>query len=321
MRKISLFILTLFVWVNCATAKTEQPLRLLYWNIQNGMWDGQTDDYQRFTDWVRQQAPDICVWCESRKNYKTNSGEQERESISECKSRWKRLAERYGHKYVYLSAVRDNFPQMITSKYPVETTKLIYGNGKDSIVAHGAGWFQMKVGKKNINIVTLHTWPMGFKFGISSQERAASTANKEGDKYRRMEMEYICKATILQDKKCKKNLWMMMGDFNAISPVDNSQYNLEKNAPEFLTHSYILENTPYQDVIKEKHPNTFLYSVGSKQKRIDFVYLTPRLLDKVKDANIIEDSYTTAVRNPQKISNFWHPSDHLPIIVNFDLNK
>ncbi|MBQ4286933.1 MAG: endonuclease, partial [Bacteroidales bacterium] len=27
-------------------------LRLVYWNIQNGMWDGQDDDFARFTAWV-----------------------------------------------------------------------------------------------------------------------------------------------------------------------------------------------------------------------------------------------------------------------------
>ena len=58
-----------FTALQSASAKTRQDntLTLLYWNIQNGMWDGQTDDYQRFTDWVSRQQPDICVWCEAQK--------------------------------------------------------------------------------------------------------------------------------------------------------------------------------------------------------------------------------------------------------------
>ena len=28
----------------------EKNLRLLHWNIQNGMWDGQNDNYDRFLD-------------------------------------------------------------------------------------------------------------------------------------------------------------------------------------------------------------------------------------------------------------------------------
>ena len=47
-----------------AKKKPENKLRLLYWNIQNGMWDGQRDNYDRFVDWVKTQDPDICVWCE-----------------------------------------------------------------------------------------------------------------------------------------------------------------------------------------------------------------------------------------------------------------
>ena len=47
------------------------------------------------------------------------------------------------------------------------------------------------------------------------------------------------------------------------------------------------------------------------------MYLTPALRKRVKQAGIAVDAYTKPVRSPQKISNFWHPSDHLPIIVDF----
>ena len=33
--------------------------RMLYWNIQDGMWDGQTDNFNRFVAWVQKQSPDI----------------------------------------------------------------------------------------------------------------------------------------------------------------------------------------------------------------------------------------------------------------------
>ena len=111
---------------------------------------------------------------------------------------------------------------------------------------------------------------------------------------------------------------MMMGDFNAISRVDNDTYKLDKDSKRFLTHDFVLNHTPYLDVIKESHPNEFITSCGGKA-RIDFVYMTPKLYAMVKDANIITDSYTQPVRSPQNISNFYHPSDHRPIIVNFEL--
>ena len=314
-------ILSLFVAIsltfNISQAKKPQPLRLLYWNIQNGMWDGQKDDYKRFTDWVNKQQPDICVWCEAQKLYVTDTDQRERETEEECLARWKRLALRYGHSYIYLSAHPDNYPQLITSKYPIELKKKIVGNA-DTIVAHGSSWSQLQLGKKKINIVTLHTWPHGYGYNIPKDQRAASAARSEGDIFRRIEMEYICKETILQQKNSKKELWMMMGDFNSISRVDNDTYKLDKDSKRFLTHDFILNHTPYLDVIKQSHPNEFITSCGGNA-RIDYVYMTPKLYAMVKDANIITDSYTQPIRNPQNISNFYHPSDHRPIIINFEL--
>ena len=72
--RLLLLLLAIGMTTSLAYAKKAHEMRLLYWNIQNGMWDGQTDDYQRFTDWVSRQQPDVCVWCEAQKNYKTNSG-------------------------------------------------------------------------------------------------------------------------------------------------------------------------------------------------------------------------------------------------------
>ena len=40
---------------------------------------------------------------------------------------WGELAARYGHKYWYVGGHRDNFPQVITSKYPIENVERIVG--------------------------------------------------------------------------------------------------------------------------------------------------------------------------------------------------
>ena len=61
---VGLFVLTLLP--GCAQRQADETnLRLLYWNIQNGMWSGQGDNYTRFVDWVSAQNPDVCVWCEA----------------------------------------------------------------------------------------------------------------------------------------------------------------------------------------------------------------------------------------------------------------
>ena len=306
------------IFILSACTSTPQPLKVLYWNIQNGMWDGQTDNYKRFTDWVQQQNPDICVWCESVTLYITNTAESMPQQERYLPSGWEELAARYGHQYVYMGGKRDNYPQVITSKYPIENVKRIIGNGADSIVTHGAGWARIKLNGKALNIVTLHTWPQKYAFGITREQRDSSKAVNGGDKYRRMEMEFICKETIAQSRNAAQEYWMMMGDFNAKSRVDNWFYKWPEDTTAFLVHDYIHATTPYIDVIKEKYPNEFFTTTGGKT-RIDFFYCTAPLYEKITRAEVISDDYTTPVRNPQKLSNFWHPSDHRPILVEFEL--
>lgn len=67
-------------------------LRVLYWNIQNGMWSGQGDNYTRFVDWVNAQNPDVCVWCESVTNYKTASDEKIKPEEAYLPEHWGELA-------------------------------------------------------------------------------------------------------------------------------------------------------------------------------------------------------------------------------------
>ena len=315
---ISLLAACLFPITSCKQQKTDRdiPLKLLYWNIQNGMWDGQGDNYDRFVDFVKAQDPDICVWCEAESIYKTGSDCEMPVKDRYLVNGWGSLAKRYGHDYWGIGGHRDSYPQVITSKYPISYVKKIIGAEPDSVVTHGAGWAQIKIGSANLNIVTLHTWPLAHAFGAADIE--ASAAAREGDHYRTKEMKYICEHTIGTDRQASQNLWVMLGDFNSISVKDIDHYKYDRSDSRFLVHDYILGNTPYLDVIKEMHPSEFK-PTGSRNTRIDFVYCTKAFYDKVVSADIIKDSYTTQVRDPEKLSNFWHPSDHLPIVIEFNL--
>ena len=298
-----------------ASPKNEKrPLRLVYWNIQNGMWDGQIDNYTRFVDWVKSKKPDICVWAEAQSIFKYGTDTPLDSAECYLVKNWDVIAERYGHKYVYVGAHRDDYPQVVTSKYPIENVQRIIGSEPDSVVTHGASWSKIQIGKNTINVVTLHTWPQ--KFAFRAEDKEASKANNEGDKYRRMEIEYICTHTVSTSENAKNEMWMMMGDFNSRSRVDNEFYEYPEDDTRFLVHDYIAQNTPYIDVIAAQHPGEF-HPTMSSGSRIDFVYCTPALYQKVKEAHIGHDYYTEPVK--VGISNFYYPSDHRPIIVDFDL--
>lgn len=293
-------------------------LRLLYWNIQNGMWSGQDDHYGTFVAWVREFDPDVCVWCEAQSIYTSGTADAMAPADRYLVDNWGELAARYGHKYWYVGGHRDNYPQVITSKYPIENVGRIVGEEPDSIVTHGAGWARVAKRGRTINIVTLHLWPQAYAYRVADRE--ASRAKREGDYYRRMEIEYICRHTIATQPDAADQLWVMLGDNNSWSRLDNWFYKYPADDSRLLAQDYVLESTPYVDVIARQHPGEFHPTMPSP-KRIDFIYCTPALYDCVTRAEVVRDDYTEPVRDPKKLSNFWHPSDHRPIVVDFDLKK
>lgn len=291
-------------------------VRLLYWNIQNGMWSDQGSDYDNFVAWVSEYDPDICVWCEAQSIYKSGTADKMAPEERYLTANWGELAARYGHRYWYVGGHRDDYPQVVTSKYPIENVQRIVGEAPDSIVSHGAGWARITKNGKTVNIVTLHTWPQGYAF--RAEDREASRAEHGGDKYRRMEIEYICSHTVATEPDAAQQLWMMMGDFNSRSRRDNGVYKYPVDDTRFLVHDYIAEHTPYVDVIAEKYPGEFCATMPGKS-RIDFVYCTPPLYERISHARVVVDDFTEPVRDPAKLSNFYHPSDHRPILVDFDM--
>lgn len=326
MKHSSAIISFIAVLTFCINASAGNGLRLIYWNIQNGMWDGQPDNYDRFVSWVKSYDPDICVWCEAQSLYVSGTERSLPQGKAYLPEHWDDLAARYGHSYVYIGGHRDGYPQAITSKYPIENVSRIIGNQADTVILHGAGWARIRVHGRTLNIVPLHLAPHQWAPGTRGEAaRKESAARREGDRYRRMEIQYICEHTISSGREGdKRNVsdeyWMMMGDFNSRSRADNGFYKYADDDTKLLVHDYILQNTPYKDVIACRYPGQ-LHPTMHYPCRLDYVYLTPALYDKVTDAYICHDFYTEPVRNPDNISNFYHPSDHRPIIVDFKFQR
>ena len=312
-RKSLTFIFSVLVLM-LALPASGRDLKVLYWNIQNGMWADQENNYDNFVEYVKSQDPDICVWCEAESRYRTGTNVKMTEYDEfYLPWNWDFLARRYGHQYVLVCGKRDTFPQVITSKYPVRIVKRVNGNGDDVIVVHGAGWAQVEVGGKEINIVTLHTWPQ--RYAYNAENQAESGKKQEGDVFRAKEMKYICDQTIGTVPDAASQYWMMLGDFNAVSRVDNSIYGFDEDNKAFLVHDYVSGNTPYIDIVDRLHPGDFQKSTFSG-RRIDFIYMTEPLFRKVRSAEIIHDGFPTSCRDPRSVTKFCYPSDHYPIIVN-----
>ncbi|MCH3940024.1 MAG: hypothetical protein LKK16_00400 [Bacteroidales bacterium] len=313
---ITVGLILLSAQPSLASGRTER-LRLLYWNIQNGMWDGQNDNYDRFVEFVRSQDPDICVWCEARTNYQTDTAKAMEPKGVYLPDNWGYLASRYGHKYWYIGAYHDRFPQVITSRYPIENVERIYGEQPDNIVAHGSGWARIDFRGNMINIVTVHTWPQKYGFNVPENARRQSSDRNEGDFCRRREIEYICSKTILSSPDADKENWMMMGDFNAVSRVDCAAYDLAEDSPAYLTHDYVAQNTPYIDAVSHTHKGAFIPSTFSG-RRIDFLYCNAPVMKHLVSAEILSEGYVKPQRDARSGHNFCRPSDHLPILAVFE---
>ena len=179
-----LFCLTAFAAaiatsVPCAAKRPSgSDLRLLYWNIQNGMWSGQDDNYDRFVEWVKEFDADVCVWCEAQSIYRSGTADRMPEADRYLVGNWGELAVRYGHKYWYVGGHRDNFPQVITSKYPIENVERIVGEEPDSVVTHGAGWARIEKNGKTCDMRKLMA-VMGM--GIRQGETITVTAEGEDE--------------------------------------------------------------------------------------------------------------------------------------------
>ena len=290
-------------------------LRVLYWNIQCGMWADQENSYKNFTDWVKKYNPDICVFCESTTIYNASGGQA---STKYLPSGWPDLAVKWGHPYTALGGWRDNHPQVITSRYPIETLeKITSGDISGKPVSHGAGLHKVTVGGRPINIITLHTWPQDYAYGVSSADRPADIANRGGDYYREYEMECIVSRTINNTKYSGARDWLMIGDFNSWSRIDNFRYEYPEDDPIFRCQDVVREKTSLVDVIGKRYEGEFFSTIVSNF-RIDFIYASPSLYANVKNATVLTDFWTRPVPS-RTAGGFYCPSDHRPILVDFNL--
>ena len=292
-------------------------LRVIMWNIQNGMWADQHNNYDNFVAWVKKWDPDVCIWCESESIYqdKTDVGA----SSKYLTKGWPELCKRYGHSYSAVGGNRNNYPQTVTSKYPITTLQRITDTDvEDKPISRGAGHFTISVNGKKINIVSLHLWPHPYEYG--SDDREASEANKEGDQYRVFEMQYILDQTVNNSDYADEKYWILGGDTNAKSRCDNWFYGLEENSTKFLAHDLLLSCTSLKDIIGCRYPNSFMSSTHS-DNRIDILYVSPEVYSMIDNAAMIMDEWLAEGKRSEYVSSFYNRSDHRPMIVDIDLSK
>ena len=350
----------------------ERPLRVLMFNIQYGMWADQANNFDGFAAFIKKYDPDVCVFCEAKSGWKdgvaTNAGASQyrlfkNNRVNDPDSRnnitnneWKALAARWGHNYHAVGAYWFNdahtninlFPQVITSKYPITTVSRLHNcavPGESNVsLTRGGGHFQIQVYGETVNIVTVHLWPFKYRYNNNT-----STENREGYTIQRRELKGALHATV-DRTDCGDN-WLIMGDMNSISPLDEEYYYAisykeynEHGDKWMATHRQVVQrpegpivgelvfSRPLYDMLREGEgslytgPGRFPTSTGG-QVRYDIMYGSESMRRRVDAFSmVLHDSWssirTTSQYDPEDDTKKAKiPSDHMPVLVEFDMSK
>lgn len=262
-------------------------LKVISYNVLEGMKLDAENNYVQFIDWVKGQNPDIFAIQEA-------NGFTEEEL--------KNMAKQWGHNYVVTNCEypgASTYPVALTSKHEIKDIKHIVDN-----VYHGGIWANIC----GIEVVTLHLYPFSdIRDNIEwdKPKDIDGDGDIDGDDYRLHEINIYMGETIM--KNPLRPNWLMMGDFNSVSPLDKEQYS---NNPSYEVHKNILDI--YTDLVMCMHnnfcrslPTTYAGGDGNDAngKRYDFIYGSEVLTRDLLKADIIHDDFT---------ENY---SDHYPIAV------
>ncbi len=217
-----------------------------------------------------------------------------------------KLAASYGHPYASLLTEGIKYPVAITSKYPIKgIRKITEGMDRGLIIAEVEGF----------HVAVLHLTPFDYR-------------------KRRSEVQVVLSA--IQSAEDSKQ-WVLMGDFNTVSPADSANYsdgrlvrgylNYEKKYPPILKladgkidYSVIqsILDCGFIDALKLKH-TAFIKTVHPKafepkkgpdvSSRIDFIFVSDDLKHSVSSAAVIADAFTEV------------SSDHYPVSVKITTKK
>ena len=289
--------------IETESAVEKGTFKVLSWNIQDGMWCDQFNNYDNFVAYINEINPDVfCVqeaathWDIDSKSlshysrYLPYADQKDVESKWDNPSGWVELAKRWGHDYVVMGPYLDNYPVVITSKYPIELVQRLRGD-EGTWVSHGAVHAKIHFSDSYVvNFVNLHLKP-------STAERPATESNT----IRLNEVNYYMAQTINSEAHYQDKYWLMMGDFNDSSGDDVDQ-EVRKNS--------------YYDLWAEMNNYTKSY--------IDFIFGTEAMRKTLKSIDFL---YGFAHTEKLEFSvngvalnggvGVWKYSDHYPVLAEF----
>lgn len=272
--------------------------KVLSYNVMHG-FGGDTSTMTKYVEWVSQKAPDVVLY-------------QEMNGFT--KQKLKDLASRYGHANSVIlnqeSGHDATHPLAITSKYPIEHVEMyldsmwhgyIYAKVQDVhfFVTHMAP-FTLKDRRRDIARILKHAQLLPAHAHVVIAGDFNAFARSDAQEY---DDELLASM-----QKIERRLEPKSG-----TPIVKNRIiyrnNLNNGAFDYSITDAVL-NAGFKDVLREKN-GVFKNSVpvksnlkkNSKLRRIDYIWASEQLLQKVKSIDIVQDEYTDVL------------SDHYPILM------
>ena len=260
-----------------ASLDEAKQLKIISYNVYNGMKLDESEGKQQYIDWAKAQDADIIAWQEM--NFFT------REKLE-------KFAASYGHKYaVLLKESPDDpafFPVAITSKYPIVNVNKVVDNlwhgalfadvgNYHFVITHmNPFWTAKRIDEINLIIDSIkYSRDPNGKWIIAGDLNSFSPADKAD----------YDKSTLLEDIKEKQKKRPILEN------LVNGQlsYTVQQN----------LLDAGYIDALKLKHkefistaPTKVFYDQASVPLRYDYIYVSPPLKNNVIDVKVLKDDFT-----------------------------
>lgn len=240
-----------------------QKLRIISYNILEGMKMDTTAGKQQFVDWVKQQDPDILALQECNK-FKQLTLEQ--------------MAKKYGHPYAVLLR-EPGYPVAVTSKYPIVNVQKVTDN-----MHHG--FIVAKI--RDLNLIILHFSPHNYQKRKEEVEVILSTIDAAPSQEKWAVMGDFNSYSPLD----KANYV----DGKLITRLQEAakKYSFHNN----LVDGKYLDFSVQQRILDFGLKDSFQLDKSSKQAaktpgaRIDYVYFSKDLAPKVSTAKMLRDDFT-----------------------------
>ena len=163
-------------------------------------------------------------------------------------------------------------------------------------------------------------WPQAYGFGVSGTANQETSKNaREGDYYRQYEMQYIVDNTVNLEANKNEEYWILCGDTNSRSRLDAWYHKYDEDNPCLLTHDVVRNQTNLKDVIGDRYPRNYFMSSTYASARIDFIYLSPKLFDRIDNSITLIDEWCRP-RLTDNVQGWQAPSDHRPVLVDLNMN-